>query len=131
MPPVANVGHFRAATGNTTSVRGQFYLKKFADRVTAGEREKIRNLMTKCFVANNIAFSIAVNPYFLAFVKALRPAFGSSGGLPTRRQLSGNLVNELYDDVKGKVDLFVKEYLDRGGKMTPLLDGWETTSKEH
>lgn len=41
-------------------------------------------------------------------MKGLRPASVSMGGLPTGRNLAGMLLDNLYSNVKQKVDTFIK-----------------------
>lgn len=45
--------------------------------------------------------------------------------------MAGALLGNLFNEVKAKVDAFIKTFLNAGGKMTLLLDGGENTNHEH
>lgn len=116
---------------NGATSREKALMKNFVDRISPQDIEEIRKLILRFFVANNIAFSIAECETFSALLKKLRPAFVYANGLPSRYSLSGPYLDALYEDVKQKVDAYIKAFLDAGGKMTLVLDGWDNTNRSH
>lgn len=115
----------------SASEKPQMYLTNFADRSEPGLIDKVRALLIKFFVAQNIPFAVVESKEFSELIEALRPAFVSAGGMPTRKQMAGALLGNLFEEVKAKVDAFIKIFLNSGGKMTLLLDGWENVNHDH
>lgn len=133
----ASTGGKNGALGNSAQCSKppapgkQMFLKNFADRLDLGEIERIQQLLINFFVAHDIPFSTVDSPTFKDFVSALRPAFVSGGGLPTRQKLSGVMLDDLYDGVQKKVANLIRMFLAQGGRMTLMLDGWENVNHAH
>lgn len=79
----------------------------------------MRRLLARFFVANNISFSVIQSLEFVDFITAAPPLFSSARYLPSRKQMGGVLLDEIFDSVQAKIFEFVKGFVQRGGRMTP------------
>ncbi|KYQ49757.1 hypothetical protein ALC60_11159 [Trachymyrmex zeteki] len=71
--------------------------------------------MAKFFYACNIPFRVCEHKYFKDFIQHLRPCYDP----PNRKQLSGNLLNKIQDEIMDKAQNELK------GKIVTLKqDGW-------
>lgn len=113
------------------SAKTQMHLTEFPDRCNSELIARFHTLLMKFFVANNIAFNVVESTEMKELLQCLRPALVSAGGIPSRRRMSGALLDNLYNDVKAKVDSFINIFLRTGDKTTMVLDGWENVNREH
>ena len=95
-------------------------------RVSKKEIEAIDKALISFIAASGISFNVTQNPFFLKFLSALRRKYDP----PSPFRLSGTLLNELYEDVSGKVDAAVRHAgISRCG--TICFDGWKNVNENH
>ena len=79
------------------------------------QKDRLDALVAKFFFACNIPFSVVEHEKFIELVEALRPGYR----LPSRKQLSGSLLDKVYENLQDtmKYELDSKE-------CTLIQDGW-------
>lgn len=107
--PIQNIG------------KTQTKIKSFFGSTSIQEQTDLHRKLMKFICSSNIPFRIVENPYFLEFVKSLRPSYNT----PTQKQVGSTLLDELYDETSLHV---VKKI--QGKIETIIQDGWTTNQHE-
>jgi hypothetical protein len=85
----------------------------FVDTMQSSTQATLEELMAKFFFGCNIPFSVCESQHFKAFVNALRPSFK----IPSRRTLSGPLLDRVYNSMQAVTGISASSVL--------LVDGWK------
>lgn len=98
-----------------SSVLKQPSMSNYIVKTTTAHKEEIDKAMAKFFYACNIPFRVSENRHFKDFIQVLRPGYEP----PNRKQLSGDLLNRINDDIMNKVQTELN-----GKTVTLMQDGW-------
>ena len=88
---------------------------------SAVKQHEIDLSVTRYFIATNTPFNAASNRHLKSLVQKLRP--GTT--IPERRKISGELLDEVYDQEKQKVKQQVQK-----AHVTLAIDGWSTLTND-
>lgn len=90
-------------------------ISNYIHKTTAAQKEELDKTIAKFFYACNIPFRVNQNKHFKDFIQILRSGYEP----PNRKQLSGELLNKIYDE---KMDNARTEL--NGKTVTLMQDGW-------
>lgn len=94
-----------------TSSKPQLHLDKFVVKTSVEDAKKLDNQIARIFYGTNSPFIAVQHPEFCKLIHMLQPGYTP----PTRQYIAGTLLNNVYTDLKNKLN----------GKMVCLaLDGW-------
>ena len=94
----------------------------------AASVETALKLTARFFFENGVAFHIVDSPAFKDMLKCVAK-IGPSYVPPSRRVLSGRLLDEVKDDVDAESSTILKSRNDFG--CTLVTDGWTSITKKH
>ena len=98
-----------------TQVVVQQQLSTHVIKTTGALKSRLDLLVAKFFYSCNIPFSAVEHPSFKTLMEALRPGYQ----VPTRKQLSGNLLDDVTAELTGSV-----RHCLNGKIVTLAQDGW-------
>ncbi|PKK66237.1 hypothetical protein RhiirC2_714997, partial [Rhizophagus irregularis] len=75
-------------------------IENFVDRISEKEQDDLEFQLAQALFSAGVPFAFVENPLVIQFFKCLRPSFK----LPNRRKLAGDLLNDVYDEVKLQTD---------------------------
>jgi hypothetical protein len=99
----------------------QAKLDSFFIATSVAQKKEFDKKLEKFVCSSNIAFRTVEDPYFVDFIKALRPSYM----LPSRKIVGSKLLNELYEECE---ETTIKKL--RGKTATIMQDGWTTNQHE-
>lgn len=111
------VAAFVPQSVGTTKATKQLSIGQYTIKTSAAKKEELDLQVARFFYSCNIPFLAAERQAFLNLIKILRPGYIP----PTRKQLSGALLDQIYEEVtdKAKADL-------HGKNVTLVQDGWSS-----
>lgn len=110
----------RNTTKNLEPNKKKMKIDHFVDRMDCKQNSNTDILMARAFYASSIPFRTVEDDYFLAALKALRPAYTP----PSRWSLSHTLLNKEY----ARIETFVKYKIKNADSICIQTDGWTDIS---
>lgn len=102
-------------------MEGNLKLDRYIIKTSEKEKQSFDKQLARYIYATNSSFRTVENPQFQKFVEMIRPGYK----LPTRKQIGGTILNEVYDEeiTKGRLQL-------KGQIVSMDLDGWSNIHNE-
>ncbi|CAG8602686.1 14760_t:CDS:2 [Rhizophagus irregularis] len=100
-------------TPNTTYTN--IPIKNFVDRISEEEQDDLEIQLAQALFSAGVPFAFVENLLVIQFFKCLRLSFK----LPNRRKLAGDLLNDIYDEVKLQTD----EQISKAKTLCMVSDG--------
>ncbi|UZO00531.1 uncharacterized protein OCT59_011654 [Rhizophagus irregularis] len=97
-------------------------IENFVDRISEEEQDDLEFQLAQALFSAGVPFAFVENPLVIQFFKCLRPSFK----LPNRRKLAGDLLNDVYDEVKLQTD----EQISKANTLYMVSDGWSNINQE-
>ncbi|CAB5392569.1 unnamed protein product [Rhizophagus irregularis] len=97
-------------------------IENFIDRISEEEQDDLEFQLAQALFSAGVPFAFVENPLVIQFFKCLRPSFK----LPNRRKLAGDLLNDVYDEVKLQTD----EQISKAKTLCMVSDGWSNINRE-
>ncbi|CAB5095217.1 unnamed protein product [Rhizophagus irregularis] len=97
-------------------------IENFVDRISEEEQDDLEFQLAQALFSAGVPFAFVENPLVIQFFKCLQPSFK----LPNRRKLAGDLLNDVYDEVKLQTD----EQISKAKTLCMVSDGWSNINRE-
>ncbi|UZO00948.1 uncharacterized protein OCT59_012060 [Rhizophagus irregularis] len=110
--------HTPTITPNTTHTN----IPNFVDRISEEEQDDLEFQLAQALFSAGVPFAFVENLLVIQFFKCLRPSFK----LPNRRKLAGDLLNDVYNEVKLQTD----EQISKAKTLCMVSDGWSNINQE-
>lgn len=95
----------------------------FAIVTTGAQQKSLDKAIARYFYASNLSFLTAEDKYFKELMNIARPGYHT----PSRKDLAGRLLDEVYDDV----ETCLKEHLhEPNSTLTLCMDGWSSVRND-
>ncbi|CAB4432167.1 unnamed protein product [Rhizophagus irregularis] len=92
-------------------------IENFVDRMSEKEQDDLEFQLAQALFSAGVPFAFVENSLVIQFFKCLRPSFK----LPNRRKLAGDLLNDVYDEVKLQTE---------AKTLCIVSDGWSNINRE-
>ena len=102
-------------------MEGNVQLDRYFIKTSEKEKQSFDKQLARYLYATNSSFRTVENPQFLKFVEMIRPGYK----VPTRKQISESILNEVYDEEITKGRLLLKGHI-----VSMDLDGWSNVHNE-
>ena len=97
----------------------------WVDKLTLQQKENYDTLLANLFYRTGIPFQVIDSFAMKEFIKAVRPAYVTQ--MPSRKSLSGHLLDKAYGILKQKFDTWMNE-----SKFYSIVtNGWSNTRNDH
>jgi hypothetical protein len=101
------------------------------DSVNENQKAAIDESITKFFVQCRIPFLVVESNIFLEMLQRLRPAYTQEKLIPSRRQLSGRLLEDVFKKTKARVLELIRAWTSSSDQITVCVDRWENVNYCH